>query len=620
MDNGRVQTRLDALVQEDRVEDLAGGRVEAEGHVGQTQHGRHAGQLGLNGPDALNGLDAVLPALLHARRQRQGERVEEEVLGRQPVTLDRDVADVAGGPQLPLRRAGLALLVNAGADHGGAELAGEAQERVEPGARTVALLEVDRVEDGPAAEPLQRGAHHRPLGGVDHERHARLRAEPAGDFGHVGHPVGAGVVDADVNEVGAFLDLVPRHADAGVPVTVEHRLAEGLGAVGVGPLADGQVRRVLRERDRAVDGGGGGLVDGVAGGRCGAGAACHHGGQVLGCGPAAPADDGHPELGHEAVQVLGQIVGREVVVHQAVDHRREARIRDAGDRDAAGPRKMAQRLAHLHRPGGAVEADHVDLHGVEHGERGGDLGPGQHAPGELNGDLALQRHVAVQRDHGAPGAVDRGLDRQHVELRLNEQQVGAALQQPECLLLVGVTELGVGNVPERGELGAGPHGAGHPAWPLRRGELVAHGTGELGGPAGQLTGAVGQPVLGHDDRGRAEGIGLDHVAAHLVEGAVHLGHQVRPCLDQPFVAAFEVGSAEVVGAQAEQLQVRPHGPVEDDHSLAQCLQVRRGGRVEPTEEFRGGGVHPTRIPVASRTPRMGLSMPPHGTTDLHQAG
>ena len=85
--------------------------------------------------DALDGLDPVLPALLHARRQRQGQRVEEQVLGREPVALDGDVADVAGRPQLPLGRAGLALLVDAGADDGRAELAGEPQEGVEPGAR-----------------------------------------------------------------------------------------------------------------------------------------------------------------------------------------------------------------------------------------------------------------------------------------------------------------------------------------------------------------------------------------------------------------------------------------------------------------------------------------------------
>ena len=149
------------------------------------------GSSALIAPDALDRLDPVLAALLHAGRQRQGERVEEEVLGREAVALDGDVADVAGRPQLPLRRAGLALLVDAGADDRGPELAGQPQERVEPGARLVALLEVDRVEDRAAADPLQRGAHHRALGRVDHERHARLRAEAAGHLGHVGHAVGA---------------------------------------------------------------------------------------------------------------------------------------------------------------------------------------------------------------------------------------------------------------------------------------------------------------------------------------------------------------------------------------------------------------------------------------------
>ena len=216
--DGRVQAGLHALVQVDRVEHLAGGRVEAEGHVGEPEDGGDARQLRLDGADALQRLDPVLAALLHARGQRQGERVEEEVLGGQAVALHRDVADVAGGAQLPLGRAGLALLVDAGADDGGPELAGEPEERVEPGAGLVALLQVDRVEDGPPADPRQRGAHHRALGGVDHERHARLRAEAARHVGHVGHAVGARVVDADVDEVRALLDLVAGHGHAGVPV------------------------------------------------------------------------------------------------------------------------------------------------------------------------------------------------------------------------------------------------------------------------------------------------------------------------------------------------------------------------------------------------------------------
>ena len=317
-----------------------------------------------------------------------------------------------------------------------------------------------------------------------------------------------------------------------------------------------------------------------AGGGNGVGAARHDGGQVGRGGAAAPADDGHAELGDEAVQVLRQVLRCEVVVHQAVDHRREARIRDAGDGDAAGPRKVAQRLAHLDRARGAVEADHVDLHRIEHGQRRADLGAGQHAAGQLNGHLRLQRDVAVQRHHGAPGAVHRGLDRQHVELRLNQQQVDAALEQPERLLLVGLTELGVRDVPERGELRAGAHGARHPARPLGRRELVTDGAGQLGGPAGDLAGAIGQPVLGQDDRGGAEGVGLDHVAADLVEGAVHLRHDVGPGLHEPLVAPLEVRPAEVVRAEPQHLQVGPHGAVEDEHALsaAPADRWRRTGR------------------------------------------
>ena len=43
------------------------------------------------------------------------------------------------------------------ADDGGAVLAGQREHPVEPGARRLAVLEVGRVEDGPAAEPLQAG-------------------------------------------------------------------------------------------------------------------------------------------------------------------------------------------------------------------------------------------------------------------------------------------------------------------------------------------------------------------------------------------------------------------------------------------------------------------------------
>ena len=82
-------------------------------------------------------------------------------LGLEAVALDGDVVDLLGRPELPLGRAGLALLVDAGAHDGGAVLLGQGQEAVEAGAGGVAVLEVDRVEDGPAAEVLERGLDRR---------------------------------------------------------------------------------------------------------------------------------------------------------------------------------------------------------------------------------------------------------------------------------------------------------------------------------------------------------------------------------------------------------------------------------------------------------------------------
>jgi hypothetical protein len=68
-----------------------------------------------------------------------------------------------------------------------------------------------------------------------------------GDLVHVEGAVATDVVDADVEHVGAFLDLILRHGDGGVPVGGEHRLAELLRPVGVGALADDH-EEVLLER------------------------------------------------------------------------------------------------------------------------------------------------------------------------------------------------------------------------------------------------------------------------------------------------------------------------------------------------------------------------------------
>ncbi len=83
---------------------------------------------------------------------------------------------------------------------------------------------------------------------------------------------------------------------------------------------------------------------------------------------------------------------------------------------------------------------------------------------------------------------------------------------------------------------------------------------------------------------------------------MHLGHQVGPGVDQYLVAPLELGAAEVVRPQAEQLQVGAHGAVEDDGALPQRLQVRGCGRVETSEEFGRGGHKYSRLPAPPDAP------------------
>ena len=166
------------------------------------------------------------------------------------------------------------------------------------------------------------------LGRVEHERQARLRREAARDLVHVEGAVAADVVDAHVEDVRAFLHLLARHQHAGVPVGFEHRLLELPRAVGVGALADREVRELLVERHVRVDRRAARLELGRAHDRRARDRAARStAAQVLGRRAAAAADDVEAELADEALVRVGEQLRREVVVRVAVDDRRQARVR-----------------------------------------------------------------------------------------------------------------------------------------------------------------------------------------------------------------------------------------------------------------------------------------------------
>jgi hypothetical protein len=562
MDDGRVEARLDALVEEHRVEHVAGGGGQAEAHVGDTERGVHAGQLGLDAPDRLDRVHGVAAQVLVAGRQGEGQGVEDEVARRQPVAGGGQVVDAVGDPQLPLDVAGLAILVDEQADDGGPVLAGQPAHPVEAAALALAVLEVGRVEHGPAAQVLQPGLDDLRLGRVEHQRHRDLRGVAAGQLVHVDRAVAAHVVDAHVEDVGTLALLVAGDAHARVPVALEHGVPELLGPVGVRALADDEEAGVLVERHRGEHRGGARLGPGVAAGGRQVLGGRRQLADVLGCRAAAAAHHLHAQLGDEPAVVLDELLGREVVVHLSVDHRGQAHVGQARDGDRAVGRQVAQVLVHLGRARGAVEPEHVGLEGAEGAQGRADLGAEQHGAGLLHRDLELERDVAAGGGHRPPGADDRGLGGQQVEVGLGDEQVDAALEQAPGRYLVGVAQGGEPDLAQRRRLGARAQRARHqPA------VAVGHLAGDAGRGQGDLVRPLGDVVLAEGDGEGAEAVGLDDVAARSEEGLVQVGDDVGAGDREQVHAALELVPAEVLGVEAQLLEVGSGRPVVDDDAL-----------------------------------------------------
>ena len=128
VDDGHVEAGPDRVVEEDRVDRLADAVVAAERErdVRHAARGPRPRELRLQPADGLDERDGVGVVLLHAGRDGEDVRVEDDVLGRE---ADDPGQQVVGAPQdgdPPLDRLGLALLVEGHDDDGRAVAPAEA--------------------------------------------------------------------------------------------------------------------------------------------------------------------------------------------------------------------------------------------------------------------------------------------------------------------------------------------------------------------------------------------------------------------------------------------------------------------------------------------------------------
>jgi hypothetical protein len=264
---------------------------------------------------------------------------------------------------------------------------------------------------------------------------------------------------------------------------------------------------------------------------------------------------------------------------------REPGVGDAVDRDRAVFPKEADGVAHVLRPGGAVEADRVDVQGLERGQHRADVGAEQHLPAlGQQGDAALDRHGATERVAGAADAEHRGLELQDVLGGLDDDQVDAALDEPIRLLGEHIDELGEAD-PAEGGVVAGRQKAGRPDRARDEAALAGRLARDLGGTAVDLERVVREAPLAELQARRLEGVGLHHLGAGLEHGGVHAFDDVRPVEDQRLVAA--AGQAIIaLEAEVELLKRGAHSAVVDENAAADGVgEVSHPGDANNLDKF-----------------------------------
>ena len=352
VDDRQVEPGLDAQVEEDRVEDLAAGRRQAERDVADAEDGLAGRQIALDrrhpGDRLLAGAD-VVPV---AGAEREHQRIEDQVFGRQPVFPGQQRETALRDGELPLPADGHALLrvfVDAADHHGRAVMP---EQRHDPGEALLAVFQVDRVDDGLALRTFQRGADHVRVGRVDHQRDFDLTHHLVQKRGHVGQLVAVRVGQTHVHDVGAAAHL-PAADFRGV-------LERAFGDQPLEPPRADHVR-ALADQQRAfvvVDHEGFQPRHRTARGprRTPRGLAVQHPAEhsdVRRRGAAAAAQHVQPTLIDEAFQLGGERLGRLVVASVLVG---QAGVGNAQRRKPRHPGEGAQVIGHEIGAGRTVES------------------------------------------------------------------------------------------------------------------------------------------------------------------------------------------------------------------------------------------------------------------------
>ena len=187
--------------------------------------------------------------LLHAGRDGEDVRIENDVLRRKADAIDQNVVSARGDRCLALEGIGLSGFIE-GHDHDGGPVTAHQFGVVDEG--ILAFLERDRIDHRLALHAFQPGFDHRKFRGIDHQRHA-------GDVGLGGDEIKEGrhrllgieqtFVHVDVEDLRAVLHLIARDRQRRGVVAGGDELTETRRAGDVGAFADIHERNCRRQRE-----------------------------------------------------------------------------------------------------------------------------------------------------------------------------------------------------------------------------------------------------------------------------------------------------------------------------------------------------------------------------------
>ncbi len=307
-----------------------------------------------------------------------------------------------------------------------------------------AFFEADRVDDAFALNVLETFFEHAPLRRVDDDRESRdfgLGGDDVEEFRHRLFAVEHSFVHVHVEEVRAATNLIERDLERFVEVAFANQLGEFRGAGDVRAFTDHREIGVFRDRvgletreaRRVIGGGRDARAEFFDRARDGA--------NVIGRRPAAPADDVDQTVARPLGELCGGLIG-ELVVSRRGERVGQSRVRIRAHEDVDVARETLDVRTHLRRAERAVHADGKRTR-VRHGLPKRVDGLSRERASALIGDRHRDHHghaLLATREQFVD-RVERGLRVERVEDRLDEEHVGAAVEQPAHLLRVGVFHL-----------------------------------------------------------------------------------------------------------------------------------------------------------------------------------